>query len=637
MLSQESELDDLLKLDITMLQDIEVISASKTLQKISEVAANVHVITAEQIKTHGYFTLEEALSDLPGFQFRNIQGFNSYVFQRGVTNQNNYILLLVDGVQINELNSGGFYGGGQFNLDNVKQIEVVSGPASTLYGTNAISGIINIITLGSEDNQGIEANAAYGSFNTSYGNFGYGHYNNNKKTGFRLSGMFKTSNKADIGGANGDNNWSDNMENFEKDYAVDAQLRFRKLTFGLNFQNKQASRTTNYKTEGTNYLDRNSLWNILFLNSYLKYTHRFTEKLNFESKAYYRNSTVADNTIGYIVDTAQVGYYRPNSLAGIENIFSYKPTGNLSITGGILFEYESLASGFSKSFSNSALEKPPTPEKPDLLSNSLFSVFMQGQYQFFSQLSFTAGARFDNSSVYDQVFTPMTGLIYHSKKFTSKLLYSEAFRAPKPWDYTNGLGNVNLQPEMIKSIEIIANYTINEIVQLNMSVYRNYLYDKINKKTANNSYYWSNHGELTTDGIEIGIDIKYKRLVSYINYTYNNTLDSMDQKIPEIAQHGANAGVIYSFNENIKLSLRGNYLGERKNPKIISATNSDIIEPAFLVHSTISYLNFHNFDFQLIIRNLFDTEYYHTSNRPPDRYRQPQRTIILKCTFSLNK
>jgi len=61
---------------------------------------------------------------------------------RGAPSQNNLILLLVDGVQINELNSGGFYSGGQFNLSDIERIEVVYGPASALYGTNAISGVM---------------------------------------------------------------------------------------------------------------------------------------------------------------------------------------------------------------------------------------------------------------------------------------------------------------------------------------------------------------------------------------------------------------------------------------------------------------------------------------------------------------
>ena len=103
--AQNQNLDELLDLDISELMNIQVVSASKTLQKVSEVPATVCVITEEQIHSNGYFTLEEALSDLPGFQFRNILGLNSYVFQRGVPNQNNLILVLIDGIQINELNS----------------------------------------------------------------------------------------------------------------------------------------------------------------------------------------------------------------------------------------------------------------------------------------------------------------------------------------------------------------------------------------------------------------------------------------------------------------------------------------------------------------------------------------------------
>ncbi len=138
--------EDILKMSITDLMNAKVITASKMSQSIRDVAANVRIITAEQIRTRGYFTLEEALSDLPGFQFRNILGYNSYVFMRGAPSQNNLILLLVDGIQINEINSGGFYAGGQFILSDVETIEVVYGPASAMYGTNAVSGIINIIT-----------------------------------------------------------------------------------------------------------------------------------------------------------------------------------------------------------------------------------------------------------------------------------------------------------------------------------------------------------------------------------------------------------------------------------------------------------------------------------------------------------
>ena len=74
------ETEDVLTMSLADLMNIKVVTASKTKESIKDVAATVHVITAEQIRDRAYFTLEEALSDLPGFQFRNILGFNSYVF-----------------------------------------------------------------------------------------------------------------------------------------------------------------------------------------------------------------------------------------------------------------------------------------------------------------------------------------------------------------------------------------------------------------------------------------------------------------------------------------------------------------------------------------------------------------------------
>ena len=74
--AQETELSDLLEMDFEQLLNVEVITASKTLKRINEVPATVRVISAIKIKENGYLTLDEALSDLPGFQFRNIVGFN---------------------------------------------------------------------------------------------------------------------------------------------------------------------------------------------------------------------------------------------------------------------------------------------------------------------------------------------------------------------------------------------------------------------------------------------------------------------------------------------------------------------------------------------------------------------------------
>ncbi len=352
--AQGQDLDELLDLDLYELVNIGIVSTSKTLQKINEVPATLRVNTAEQIQSKGYFTLEEVLSDLPGFQLHNILGLNSYVFQRGVPNQNNLILVLIDGVQINELNSGGFYSGDQYNLTNIERIEVVYGPALALYGTNAVSGIINIITKNIKENQGLNAGVLYGSLHTICADAGYGYYDEKKDFGFQLSAMYKSNEKADLRGARGDTNWSENMENFENDYSWDVKLNYKKVTAGINYLNKQSSASTYYKSYGTPFRDRGTLWNIRFVNTFLKHHYYFSPDWLLLSQLYFRDATVMDNSIQIIDNTTQIGYYRPNNLAGFETLLKFHPDERFTMTCGLVFESERPANGYSNTDSCSA-------------------------------------------------------------------------------------------------------------------------------------------------------------------------------------------------------------------------------------------------------------------------------------------
>ena len=423
--AQQTDLEDWLKLDISDLMDIKVISASKKFQTINEVPAKVRVITAKQIKERGYFSLEDVLKDLPGFQFRNIVGFNSYSFLRGAPSQNNLILVLVDGIQINELNSGGFYGGNHYILSNVKQIEVVYGPSSALYGTNAISGIINIITNEPEDVPGGSVNLLGGAFNTFSGDARYSYYNAEKEVGLIFSGMYKQSEKADLKGNEGDNNWTNNMENFENNLAFDGKIIYKNIKVGIVFQDKIAFRTTNYKTIGSEYLDSGTEWHIQFVNAHASYVYNKNQNWLSKSLLYYRNATVMDNTIAYIRNDAagtigQVGYYRPNNLIGFEEQFNYQFKEKLSLIAGLILEKEELAEGFSKSYSGNVNLKPPTPAEPNSLNNELISLYVQAQYKFISSSELTLGFRHDNSSYYGKVLTPRIGIVFTKNKFSAK-------------------------------------------------------------------------------------------------------------------------------------------------------------------------------------------------------------------------
>jgi iron complex outermembrane receptor protein len=634
--SQEKDLDELLKLSLEELADIQVVTALKKPQGLYEIPAVARVITAAQIRERGYFTLDEALSDLPGFQFRNIMSLNSYVFMRGVPSQNNKILVLVDGIQINELNSGGFYGGGQYNLAAVERIEVVYGPASALYGTNAVSGIINIITKNSRNTKngaGGRAGLLFGNFNTRYLDVAYRYYNKKKDFEFHISGMYKTTEKADLGGEKGDNNWSENMENFEHDYAFDVRMILKNFTYGITFQNKQTSASTYYRSTGTIYRDTGTYWNICFFNTFLKHRYDISKKWRLSSQVYYRNATVLSDSVLIVTDFSQTGYYRPNNLVGLESMLTFTAHKRFNLTCGVVYENEDLAEGYSNTYSSSPDEKPPRPPKPEMGRNTLLSAYLQGQYVPVKGLQFTAGMRIDNSSVYDQVLTPRLGLVYNRKRLTSKLLYTEAFRAPKPWDYSDGLGNPNLDPEEMESLEIYTAYHFSKHFKAELSLYKNHLHGLLTKEYEGNNWRWINGGKLNTDGLELTLQYARGNVKAYCNYTYNASEYDNAESVPEIAKHSANIGLFYAVTKNVKLDLRGNYLGKRKNVKTITSTAGEYIDAAFVIHSTLSVMNVKKFDFFLVVKNLLDTEYYHTSNRAPDRYRQPQRTIMLKAVY----
>ncbi|MEM7585650.1 MAG: TonB-dependent receptor [Acidobacteriota bacterium] len=125
-----------------------VSSVSKVAESLREAPATVTVITAEQIARRGYLDLEEVLHDLPGIDISRTNGvYYANVYQRGFRSDlTERTLVLIDGVEENNLSAGAVYLSRQYPLSNIQQIEVIYGPASTMYGANAFAGVINIIT-----------------------------------------------------------------------------------------------------------------------------------------------------------------------------------------------------------------------------------------------------------------------------------------------------------------------------------------------------------------------------------------------------------------------------------------------------------------------------------------------------------
>ena len=158
---------------------LRVTSVSKTPESLREAPATVEVLTRDEIERRGYLDLEALLHDLPGFDISRGNGSTySNIYQRGYRSPStDRTLFLIDGVEQNDLTSNVAYISRQYPLSNIERIEVIYGPASTLYGANAFAGVINVITRspasllgsdGSAKNVGFSVMTGAGSWNTRY-------------------------------------------------------------------------------------------------------------------------------------------------------------------------------------------------------------------------------------------------------------------------------------------------------------------------------------------------------------------------------------------------------------------------------------------------------------------------------------
>jgi iron complex outermembrane receptor protein len=152
-------------LSLEQLANIEVTSVAKRVQRLADVAGSVYVITAEDIRRSGAVTLPEALRLAPNLQVARADANQYAITARGFNSVlANKMLVLVDGRTVySPLFSGVFWEERDVLLEDVERIEVLSGSGGTLYGSNAVNGVINVITRSADLTRGAFAKAAYGS------------------------------------------------------------------------------------------------------------------------------------------------------------------------------------------------------------------------------------------------------------------------------------------------------------------------------------------------------------------------------------------------------------------------------------------------------------------------------------------
>lgn len=151
-----NEDEELFDLSLSELMNIEVTSVSKKEEKLFNTAAATYVITQEDIRRSGAANIPEALRMVPGLQVSQLNSNSWAITSRGFQDQfANKLLVLIDGRSVyNTQYSGVYWDAQDMVLSDIERIEVIRGPGGTLWGANAVNGVINIITKESKETQG---------------------------------------------------------------------------------------------------------------------------------------------------------------------------------------------------------------------------------------------------------------------------------------------------------------------------------------------------------------------------------------------------------------------------------------------------------------------------------------------------
>jgi iron complex outermembrane receptor protein len=167
---------DLTELSLEDLMSIEIISVSKKAEKLGDSAAAIYVITNEDLRRSGATSIAEALRMVPGLDVAQISANRWAISSRGFSSEfANKLLVLMDGRSVyTPLFSGVFWDVQDTLLADVDRIEVIRGPGATLWGANAVNGVINIITKSASETQGGLLTGGMGTHERGFGSFRWG-------------------------------------------------------------------------------------------------------------------------------------------------------------------------------------------------------------------------------------------------------------------------------------------------------------------------------------------------------------------------------------------------------------------------------------------------------------------------------
>jgi len=513
---------DFLELSLEELLSVTVTSASGTEERLRDASASMIVITAKDIKKRAYTDLGQVLSDLPGFDIVKSHSHDKTIaYQRGYrTPTNQRTLFMFNGVINNLLWSQEFSVNNQVPLKNVERIEVLYGPAGAIYGPNAFSGIVNIITRDAKKlahgesyfDYNIQAHsyetvaldiAAGGRFEDLSYSVAAKLYNSEGPdlSDFPQWGFLRSEYLSDR------NIWGPVLDHEnqnrpygefyspDKEEALIAEFNWANLTLGLNYYQTSNGYGLKFPLDKGN---PNAQWSKRSSQVYLRHKRELSAELSVSTFAKYNTNRRWGDWVEATDDwRAGMEGYSFVSISNWNNVNSawkfrqdwqYQATEQIRVLAGVKYESKDLTKAYdvcgywSASFCSSTAGENLGPEgfgegvyhttsteplplfpgplatmpNANVINTNDKGAYLQATWDNDIWI-YSAAIRYDRNSEYGSFIKPRLSAIYHmSERSTLKFIYSTAFQEPGPIQLYGGWNGRRANPDL--KPEEITNY-----------------------------------------------------------------------------------------------------------------------------------------------------------------------------------
>lgn len=558
-------------------EDQMVVTASSIEQNLKDAPASISVITREDLQKKPVQNLKDVLKDVPGVQITNESDNRQGVSIRGLGS--GYTLILVDGKRVNSRNA--VFRHNDFDLswipaESIERIEVVRGPMSSLYGSDALGGVVNIITrkVGTKWHGTLSADTTVQEHrdrgDSGNGNFFASGPLVDDLLGVKVYGALGKREKDQASSASG----STGQPRIEGYTSRNANVEFsltpdedQDITFGygMDRQDRDSDTLDKNRIERENYsLSHNGRWGLA--NTELRFYGENIENKNAE--------TITSKN---------------NSLDGKVVI----PLG----------DYNQFLT-FGGEYRNDKLEDGVNMKNGGSTQANQYALFLEDEWRMFENLALTGGVRMDDHENYGVNWSPRAYLVYNATDtVTMKGGWASAFKAPSllqlspDWQSAscrgscNVVGSKDLKAETSESVEFGLYYAgqegLLEDVTASATVFQNDIDDMITViRTANRSlaptyqnfagfdasgnpifqYYNVNKARIRGLETELGLPLT-DQLNLKLNYTYNDARDLSNggnKPLSELPFHTSNATLDWKPLDAWSFYLSANYKGKSR-------------------------------------------------------------------------